>query len=908
MNTLDFTPVPSRLIFSKLQTWLILFSVKTGTVLDLRNCSINAFISQNEVLVKRLKEGAGITTSSNGQSFELKNDLITINQNDTTPNFDAIATGTFKLDVVLTDSNGIDHSIANFVVEVKSSPIDSTDRVTAINAFEFDLKSISYSMSISAAESAQRAEAAKELTIAAKEQAVNLVSQVSLGTPKGSFARISALNTANPNHDFIYVTLNDGKWNYWNGTEFVAGGQYQTALGIVQESGSNPDIVMSQKAVLEFVNESKALFKNPIQSPISFEKFTNETGATVTYVNGVVTATHSNDFLVASSVEELREVELSYNKQWWCIGYGADGNALLLSTTFESGQLGKVRKMLPNGALSDVATNVLPNTEIPTNASRIRINTENNSITISYTLDNTVWTVWGIVAISAITGYSTKKLGFLSYKLYTDKTATVYSFKRVDTIENTLVISEVEETLELTNKFLLVGGGLKGLQKLSKSNAKQALGFVTQSEIELTKALFSPNIQPSISFEKVTSEGSTASVTYINGVITATHTAGYMGGFMIASSVEELREIIVSNNKQWLCLGYDSTGKAIIVSVNGDNIGKVLRIATTGVLSDATQLFPITRIPENATRIRINTENNNITISYTTDNVVWTIWGTVAISAITGYSTKKLGFLSYVGYPTPRTLTVYYFKRVDTEDTAYSLVLEGIEETTSDTDKYYLLGGGAKGLQKLKKPTVVPPNYGKIEYLGDSIIEQGASIIANFYSGIATVYNNGHSGYCYGVGGAGTLNNTTFLNAIISHAPSFVFLQAGTNDFGNNVIIGTTDSSNVSETCGGLNAIINTIQTSLPNCRIIIATPSPRYDGGSTQFQLNGIGKSYVEYVDAIIAVASRHSITVQDRWRSMGVNQYNQSTFTTDGLHLKPAGYKRMLDADLSLLKTLSV
>ena len=689
--------------------------------------------------------------------------------------------------------------------------------------------------------------------------------------------------------------------------------QYESSSGLYknkhlsQSFGGSPNAIMSQKAVLEFVNKNKALFEIPLQAPIGFEKFTSEgSTASVTYINGVVTNSHNNDFLIASSVEELREIEIGFNKQWYCIGYDLDGNALIVATSFVSGQLGKVRKMLPNGVLSDVATGVLPNSEIPTNATRIRINTENNSITISYTTDNTIWTTWGTVAITAITGYTSKKLGFLTYKLDVNKSATIYSFKRADTYEHTVVVANIEQTDNLDSKFLLVGGGVKGIQKLPKANAKQALGFVTQAEIETAKALFSLNTQPAINFEKFTSEGSTAGVTYINGVVTATHTAGYMGGFMIASSVEELREIVVSNNRQWLCLGYDSTGKAIIVSVNGDNIGKALRIATTGVLSESTQLFPVTRIPENATRIRINTENNSITISYTTDNTIWTTWGTVAITAITGYSSKKLGFLSHVGYPTPRTLTVYSHKRAEIEDTSYSLVLEGIEETASDTDKWYLLGGGSRGLQKFKKPTVTPINYGKIEYLGDSIIEQGVSIIADFYSGIATVYNNGHSGHCYGAGGAGTLNNTTFLNAIISHAPDFVFLQAGTNDFGNNVVIGSPDSSNVNEMSGGLNAIINTIQTALPNCRIIISTPSPRYYTGSTQFQANGIGKYYVEYVDAIISVAARHSIIVNDRWRKMGVNQYNKNAFTTDGLHLKPAGYARMLEADLALLKTL--
>ena len=268
MDILDFTPVPKRVVYTRFQSWLMLFSVKTGTVLDLRTCKVNGFITQNGTLVKRLKEGAGIITATNGQSFQLKNDAIVINDNDTTPGVDSLSVGTFMLDIILTDSNNIDHPIANFVVDVKETPADSTIRVDTVNAFEFDLKTLSYSMSISAAEFAQRAEAAKTLAetakteaLAAKTDAQNLVSQVALGTPKGSFATLAALNTANPNHDFIYVTIDDGKWNYWNGMAFVAGGQYQTSLGIVQDTGNSSEFVMSQKAVTEKLLSKATLVK-----------------------------------------------------------------------------------------------------------------------------------------------------------------------------------------------------------------------------------------------------------------------------------------------------------------------------------------------------------------------------------------------------------------------------------------------------------------------------------------------------------------------------------------------------------------------------------------------------------------------------------------------------------------------
>ena len=53
------------------------------------------------------------------------------------------------------------------------------------------------------------------------------------GSPKGVYDNLEALKSAKPNGDIgIYITLNDGKWNYWNGASWVSGGTYQsTGIG-----------------------------------------------------------------------------------------------------------------------------------------------------------------------------------------------------------------------------------------------------------------------------------------------------------------------------------------------------------------------------------------------------------------------------------------------------------------------------------------------------------------------------------------------------------------------------------------------------------------------------------------------------------------------------------------------------
>jgi len=49
---------------------------------------------------------------------------------------------------------------------------------------------------------------------------------LSSGAPKGSYANLAALILANPDHQYNYITLDNGHWNYWNGSTFVSGGEY----------------------------------------------------------------------------------------------------------------------------------------------------------------------------------------------------------------------------------------------------------------------------------------------------------------------------------------------------------------------------------------------------------------------------------------------------------------------------------------------------------------------------------------------------------------------------------------------------------------------------------------------------------------------------------------------------------
>ena len=62
------------------------------------------------------------------------------------------------------------------------------------------------------------------------------VAAVASGSPKGVYATTAALAAAHPTGDaYIYLVTADGKWYYWNGSAWTAGGTYQST-GIADES------------------------------------------------------------------------------------------------------------------------------------------------------------------------------------------------------------------------------------------------------------------------------------------------------------------------------------------------------------------------------------------------------------------------------------------------------------------------------------------------------------------------------------------------------------------------------------------------------------------------------------------------------------------------------------------------
>lgn len=56
----------------------------------------------------------------------------------------------------------------------------------------------------------------------------NKVNSATSGSPAGVYATVTALTSADPDHSKIYLVEEDGKWYYYNGSAWTAGGVYQS--------------------------------------------------------------------------------------------------------------------------------------------------------------------------------------------------------------------------------------------------------------------------------------------------------------------------------------------------------------------------------------------------------------------------------------------------------------------------------------------------------------------------------------------------------------------------------------------------------------------------------------------------------------------------------------------------------
>lgn len=134
------------------------------------------------------------------------------------------------------------------------------------------------------------AQTAIATTKASEASASALQLQQGVASPAGTYANLAALISANPAHDKIYVTLDDGKWCYWNGTAFVVGGTYQALAGV-------------DPAIVAKVPDGELFHTNAITAGSTINASGVVTGnAASFYVSALMPVIGGNEYRIANNI------------------------------------------------------------------------------------------------------------------------------------------------------------------------------------------------------------------------------------------------------------------------------------------------------------------------------------------------------------------------------------------------------------------------------------------------------------------------------------------------------------------------------------------------------------------------------------------------------------------------------
>lgn len=213
----------------------------------------------------------------------------------------------------------------------------------------------------------------------------------------------------------------------------------------------------------------------------------------------------------------------------------------------------------------------------------------------------------------------------------------------------------------------------------------------------------------------------------------------------------------------------------------------------------------------------------------------------------------------------------------------------------------------------------------KIACLGDSITEGAKAEGWQWHryidswcksNGINSIVTN------LGIGGTSVCTSSyvsdrlkPFVNRLdtIPADADIVVIFGGTNDWGNNAILGNITDTGTSSFYGAYKYILEWLAINRPNAKVMTMTPLKRYyrGGGTTwvnaQTTPNNKGNILPDYVRAVKEVSEMYAIPCVDLHNESGLNPVLESVrnrFIGDGLHPTAEGNKKMYPVILNKMR----
>ncbi len=183
-----------------------------------------------------------------------------------------------------------------------------------------------------------------------------------------------------------------------------------------------------------------------------------------------------------------------------------------------------------------------------------------------------------------------------------------------------------------------------------------------------------------------------------------------------------------------------------------------------------------------------------------------------------------------------------------------------IASHTSFTREHY-----PKRIEKFKEDTI---KSGDIVMLGNSLTEQGGNWEVRL--GELEVKNRG-------IAGDNTDGVLARLNEILCNKPSIVLIMIGTND-----LFTSYSPDKIAE---NMDLIANTLAEELPDTRVVLQTIMPLAAGNDKKTKLMAINDALMNFEKPLYELVDTNSEMSNDSGDLI-------PEYTTDGVHLTPAGY----------------
>lgn len=191
-------------------------------------------------------------------------------------------------------------------------------------------------------------------------------------------------------------------------------------------------------------------------------------------------------------------------------------------------------------------------------------------------------------------------------------------------------------------------------------------------------------------------------------------------------------------------------------------------------------------------------------------------------------------------------------------------------------------------------------------FIGDSITSSNGSFTTKYWHQYVNDELNFKQCNNYGIGGStvavigdGSTNNP-IVNRYSTMAADadFISVFAGTNDYSNNVPLGTMDSRDNATFYGAYHNLLSGFISKYPGKKIFTMTPLPR---------LSDVG--FDLYIKAIKEVSAYYSIPCLDLQSASNLYPKNdtfKTNFMPDGIHPNAEGHKLFANKVLSFIKSL--